>query len=121
MTRRTYRPATATETAQATHALLSAIIQHSEASTDDAHRLYRLPDSVDQRAWGAIVAGLLAAGIIRRVGDRHTTRRIAHGRRIGRYVVTDIGQAIAHRDRLASSAARQRDRQPVLPGLGDDR
>jgi hypothetical protein len=108
MTRRTFRPATATEQAQATHALLSAVIQHGEASSDDAHRLYRLPDSVDQRMWGAVVAGLLAAGIIRRVGDRHTTRRIAHGRRIGRYAVADIGRAIVHRDRLAASTARKR-------------
>lgn len=113
MIRRTYRPATGAEQAQATHALLSALIDLDEASTDDAHRLYRLPDTCDQRARGAVVSGLLTSRIIRRVGDRHTSRRIAHGRRIGRYVLADRWQAIAMRDRLAASAARQR----CLPGI----
>ncbi|NQV29118.1 MAG: hypothetical protein HQ518_32600 [Rhodopirellula sp.] len=117
MTRRPNRRATGAEQAQATHALLSALIDQGEASTDDAHRLYRLPDSCDQRTWGAIVSGLLTSRIIRRVGDRHTSRRIAHGRRIGRYVLADRGQAIAMRDRLAASAARQRARQLCLPGI----
>lgn len=114
----TVRQATPAEQAQAAHALLSAIIDHDEASTDDAHRRYRLPDTVDPRCWGAVVAGLLSTGIIRRVGDRHTSRRIAHGRRIGRYVLADRRQAAAMRDRLAASAARQRARQLCLPGIG---
>lgn len=117
MNRRTYRPATGAEQAQARHALLSVLIDLGEASTDDAHRLYQLPDSCDQRTWGAVVSGLLTTRIIRRVGDLHTSRRIAHGRRIGRYVLVNRLQAIAMRDRLAASAARQRDRQLCLPGI----
>ena len=113
----TRRRATAAEQAAATHAFLSALIDLDEAGTDDAHARYELPSTVDQRCWGAIVSGLLASGIIRRVGDRHTSRRIAHGRRIGRYRLIDREQAIAMRDRLAASAARQRDRQPALPGI----
>lgn len=114
----TARQATSIEQAQATHALLSALIDLGEASTDDAHRRYRLPDSCDQRAWGAVVSGLLTSGIIRRIGDRHTSRCIAHGRRIGRYVLTDRRRAIAMRDRLAASAPGQRARQLCLPGIG---
>jgi len=114
MTRPSYRPATGAEVARATHALLSALIDQGEASTDDAHRRYRLPDAVEQRCWGAVVSGLLTSRIIRRVGDRHTTRRIAHGRRIGRYVLADRGQAIVMRDRLAASAGRKRMRQLTL-------
>jgi hypothetical protein len=113
----TRRRAQPVEQAAATHALVSVLLDQREATTDDAHAVYELPSSVDQRAWGAIVSGLLAIGIIRRVGDQHTSRRIAHGRRIGRYVITDRAQAIAMRDRLAESAARQRDRQLTLPGM----
>lgn len=51
------RRATATERAQAAYALLSAILEQDEASTDDAHRRYELPGAVDQRAWGSVVAG----------------------------------------------------------------
>lgn len=110
MSRRTYRLTTGAEQARATHALFDL----AEASTTNAHRLYRLPDSCDQRVWGAVVFGRLTSRIIRRLGDRHTARRIALGRRIGRYVLADRWQTIAMRERLA---ARQRDRQLCLPGI----
>lgn len=117
MSRRTTRRATAEEQAQAAHALLSVLIDEGAAGTDDAHERYELPPSVEPRTWGAIVAGLLARGLIRRTGDRHTSRAIAHNRRIGIYVPVDRQQAIVLRDRLAAAAASERPRQLVLPGL----
>ena len=119
MSRRTIRKATTAEVAQTKHALLCVLVDEGVASTDDAHRRYELPAAVDQRCWGSIVAGLLAAGVIHRVGDRHTSRLVAHGRRIGRYVLTDRNQAIVLRDRLAAAAACERPRQMVLPGIDD--
>jgi len=117
MSRRTTRKATAAEQAQAKHAFLCVLIEQGEGSTDDAHRRYELPESVNQCCWGGIVAGLLAAPMIDRFGDLHTSRRKAHGRRIGRYRLTNREQAIALRDRLATVAARKRDRQQRLPGM----
>lgn len=111
------RKATAAEKAQATFAFLDALINRGEAGVDDAHRLYELPPCVDQRLWGAIIAGLQAANVIRRVGESPTTRRIAHGRRIGRYVASDPIRVVALRDRLPTVAARKQDRQLVLPGF----
>ncbi|MBI1314498.1 hypothetical protein GC176_24665 [bacterium] len=117
MSHPTTRKATAVEQAQAKHAFLCVLIEQGEGSTDDAHQRYELPESVNQSCWGGLIAGLLAAVTIDRVGDRHTSRSKAHGRRIGRFRLTDREQAIALRDRLAAVAARKRDRQQRLPGV----
>ncbi len=108
---RQHRRATAAEQAQAAYALLSAVIETGEASTDDAHRKYELPPSVEQRAWGAVTTRLLAEGVLRRIGDAHTRRSVAHGRRIGRYRATDTS-----RDYLTvlATAARRRPSQQTL-------
>ena len=84
------RSATPAEKSQMAHALVSAVIDLGVASTDDAHCRYELPSTVEPRAWGAIITRLLAHGVLRRVGDAHTRRRVAHGRRIGRYHAPDI-------------------------------
>lgn len=115
--RRTRRRASEAEQAQAAHALLSAIIDQSEAGTDAAHLRYELPQSCDQRMWGGVTMRLIAEGIIIRVGDTHTRRAVAHGRRIGQYVAADISRARQYRDRLADQAARQRPTQMRLPGM----
>ena len=109
------RRATAAEQAQAAHALLSAVIDAGEASTDDAHSRYELPPSVEQRAWGAVTTRLLAEGVLRRVGDSHTRRSVAHGRRIGRYRTPDADRARQYRDTLTATA-RQRPAQRTLFG-----
>src|SRR5712691_4338429 len=83
------RRATVAEQAQAAHALMCAVIESGEALTDDAHRRYELPPTVEQRAWGAVPTRLLADGVLNRVGDRHTRRSVAHGRRFGRYRTPD--------------------------------
>jgi hypothetical protein len=44
------------------HAILSALIDLGKASTDDAHRLYSLPDEIHLGVWGGRVGG-------RRVGS----------------------------------------------------
>lgn len=85
MTDQTNRPATVTEQAQMAHALVSAVIDLGIASTDDAHQRYELPTTAEPRTWGAITNPLLADGVLCRVGDTHTRRRVAHGRRIGLY------------------------------------
>lgn len=66
---------------------------------------------MEQRAWGAVTTRLLAEGVLRRVGDAHTRRSVAHGRRIGRYRATDTS-----RDYLTTLAksARQRPAQRTL-------
>lgn len=112
------RRATAVEQAQMAHALLSAVIDGGE-STDDAHARYELPSSVEQRAWGAITTRLLAEGVLRRVGDAHTRRSVAHGRRIGRYVTADVDRARQYRDSLATTAARTRPTQRTLFAGGE--
>ena len=108
MTRRPKRKATDAERRQLEHAILSAVLTKGEAGTDDAHNQYELPDDVEPRTWGAITGGLQAEGLIRRVGDSHTRRRIANGRRIGRYVIADAKRARQRCDRLAASTARKR-------------
>ena len=87
------------------------MIESGEASTDEAHRWYELPPSVEQRVWGTVTTRLLAEGVLRRVGDVHTRRSVAHGRRIGRYVAADSIRARQYRDTLATAAARK---QPTL-------
>lgn len=111
------RRASASEQAQAAHALLSAVIDAGEASTDDAHSRYELPPSVEQRAWGAVTTRLLAEGVLRRVGDSHTRRSVAHGRRIGRYRATDTSRD--YLTTLAVSATRTRPAQRTLFGGGE--
>ena len=110
---RHHRRATVVEQAQAAHALLSAVIDAGEASTDDAHARYELPPSVEQRAWGAVTTRLLAEGVLRRIGDSHTRRSVAHGRRIGRYQTPDADRARQYRDAL-TTAAHQRPAQGTL-------
>ena len=102
------------------HALLSAVIDMGEASTDDAHARFELPPNVEQRAWGAVTTRLLAEGVLRRVGDSHTRRSVAHGRRIGRYQTPDADRARQYRDRLAASAARKWPTQRTLFSGGED-
>lgn len=107
------RRATTAEQSQAAYALLSAAIDFGEATIDDAHRRYELPPSVEQRAWGAITSRLLAEGVLRRVGDHHTRRKVAHWRRVGRFQTPDPERARQYRDTLAK-AARRRDPQGLL-------
>lgn len=111
------RRATDAEQAQAAHALLSAVLGHGAAGTDEAHARYELPEAVDQRAWGTVTMRLTADGILQRIGDRHTRRSVAHGRRIGVYVAPDPERAREHCERLAAGAARPRERQlPLFDG-----
>jgi len=114
MTETHTRRATAAELAQAGHSLVSAILELGEAATDDAHRRYELPPAVDQRAWGAVTRRLLILGIIRRVGERHTRRAVAHGRRIGKYVAADPVRARQYLDRAARAAAPRKPAQRQL-------
>ncbi len=104
--RATKRPrrATAADQAQAAHALVSAVIESGEASTNEVHRRYELPPNVEPRV-GAVTTRLLAEGVLRRVGDIHTRRSVAHGRRIGRYVAVDGNCARQYRDTLATAVA----------------
>ena len=116
MTRQPTRQATDAEQRQIERAILAALLTKGEAATtDDAHELFELPDDVEPRTWGAITGGLQAKGLIRRVGDRHTTRRIAHGRRIGLFRVTDAARARQRCELLAASAGRKRPAQLSLP------
>ena len=108
------RRATIAEQTQAAFALLSAIIERGEASTDDAHRRYELPPSVEQRTWGSVTNRLLAEGVLCRVGDQRTRRSIAHGRRIGRYRASDLERARQYRDSLAVEAMAMRPIQKTL-------
>ena len=101
-----YDKATAAEQAKMAQALLSAVIEAGEASTDDAHHRYELPATVEQRAWGAVTIRLLAEGVLRRVGDHHTRRSVAKGRRIGRYVTPNVERARQYRDTLTSATKR---------------
>ena len=96
------------------HAILSAVIDLGEASTDDAHRLYSLPDDVHPGVWGGRVGGLVARRIIRSVNRTHTRRPCAHGREIHVYEAVNRDAAIRERDRLAASAARRRPTQLLL-------
>lgn len=93
---------------------MSAVIESGEASTDETHRRYELPPSVEQRVCGAVTARLLAEGVLRRVGDVHTRRSVAHGRHIGRYVSADGNRTRQYRDTLAAAAARKQPTQRTL-------
>lgn len=113
------RRATAAEQAQAAYALLSAVIETGEASTDDAHRKYELPPSVEQRAWGAVTTRLLVEGLLLRVGDHHTRRSVAHGRRIGRYRTPDAKRCRTYLDTLTNTAAKRAAQQTLFGSEGE--
>jgi hypothetical protein len=117
MTRQRKRKATDAERQQLEHAILSAILTKGEAGTDVAHDLFERPDDVEPRTWGAIAGGLQAEGLIRRVGDSHTRRSVAHGRRIGQYAIEDAETVQQRCKRLEASAARKRAIQRKLPGM----
>lgn len=114
MTKRSKRRATDVEVAQAKHAFLTAIRDRGAASTDDAHELFELPSDVEPKSWGAVTGGLQAERLIHRVGELHTKRRLAHGRRIGLYRITDLEVVSREIDRLAKSASRKRSTQMTL-------
>ena len=116
MSRSHCRSATPAEKSRMAHALLSAVIDLGVASTDDAHHRYELPVTVEPRMWGAITHPLLADGVIRRFGDSHTRRRVAHGRRIGLYFAPDIDRARQYASQLKATVSR-RARQMTLPGM----
>lgn len=96
------RSASSAEKAQAAYALIMAVLEKGVASTDDAHGRYELPVAVDQRAWGAITMRLIAEGVLHRVGDTHTRRFVAHGRRIGLYYAPDQVRAQKYATRLCA-------------------
>ncbi len=59
---------------------------------------------------------LLAEGVLRRVGDAHTRRSVAHGRRIGRYRATDTSREYIA---MLATVARQRSAQRTLFSGGE--
>ena len=113
------RQASPTEMAQAEFALLSAVLELRQASTDDAYKIFELPESVEQRAWGGITNRARADGVLLRVSDRRTKHKIAHGRRIGLWEVPDT-QRVRHRLQLLNDANR-RPRQQSLFDDGEGR
>ena len=114
MKRSKKRSATAEELAQAKHALLTALLELGAASTDDAHDRFELPEGVQPKVWGSITGGLKAMGLIHRVGEVHTTRPIAHDRRIELYQISDTEAAKRELDRLSRQAANRRKRDRTL-------
>lgn len=115
MISRKYRKATEAQRAAMAHALLTAVLKHGTAGTDHAHALFELPLDVEPRTWGAVCGGLVASGLLVRVGDRHTGRAIAHGRRIGLYAAVDDTRLRHHVEKLATIAARRKPAQMTLP------
>ena len=109
------RRASSIEVAQAEFALLSAVLELNQASTDDAHQRFELPNTVEQRAWGGITNRARADGVLRRVSDRHTKRKKAHGRRIGLWEAPDTQRV---RDRL--QLLKKSKRRPCQQTLFDD-
>ena len=105
--------------AQAEFALLSAVLELRQASTDDAYKIFELPESVEQRAWGGITNRARADGVLLRVSDRRTKHKIAHGRRIGLWEAPDT-QRVRHRLQLLNDANR-RPRQQSLFDDGEGR
>ena len=69
---------------------------------------------MEQRAWGAVTTRLLAEGLLRRVGDYHTRRSVAHGRRIGRYRTPDAERARQYSDALTKVAKRPKQQKLFL-------
>ncbi|MDA0284784.1 MAG: hypothetical protein O3B86_15670 [Planctomycetota bacterium] len=115
MITRKYRKATDAERAAMEHAILTAVLRNGRAGTDDAHTLFELPDDAEPRCWGAVLNGLVASGLLVRVGDMHTGRDIAHGRRIGLYEAVDAERLNRHVERLAAAVAQRRPAQMTLP------
>jgi hypothetical protein len=101
------RRPTNSERAQLEYAILSVVLEQGAATTDDAHALYELPKGVDQRYWGAASAGLVARGLLRRVGEAHSRRVVAHGRRIGLFIAPNVARARRRLTTLAAIAARR--------------
>ena len=115
MIARKFRKATEAEQAAMAHAQLTAVLKHGTAGTDHAHALFELPHEVEPRSWGAVCGGLVASGLLIRVGEMHTGRGIAHGRRIGLYAAVDMRRLEHHVKRLAATAAQRRPAQLTLP------
>lgn len=115
MITRRFRKATDRERAAMEHAIATAVLKHGRAGTDHAHALFELPDDVEPRTWGAVCGGLVASGLLVRVGEKHTERAIAHRRRIGLYEAVDVERLRHQVERLAKAAAQKRPAQMTLP------
>ncbi len=117
MSRDHYRSATTAEQSQMAHALIAAVIDLGAASTDDAHQRYELPEDVEPRAWGPATNRPLYDGVLERLTDVRTRRRVAHHRRIGLYYAPDIDRARQYAASLLPVTSSPRERQMTLPWM----
>lgn len=102
------RKATDAERQQMEAAFLAALLERGVATTDDAHSLFELDADVQPKVWGSIVGALLAMGFIQRIGETPTRRAIAHGRRIGVFIATDVEEVRRYLAGLLASLTRRR-------------
>ena len=108
------RKATDAERMQMEAAFLVALVERGVATTDDAHSLFELPENVQPKVWGSIVGALQAMGFITRIGETQTRRPIAHGRRIGVFIATDVDDVKQYLGGLLRSLTRRRQTQLTL-------
>lgn len=71
------------------------LLRHGTVSADDVRQLVPIPDGISPKVTGVIFADLVADGVLRRVGDRKSTRRVAHARRISVWACADPVAATA--------------------------
>lgn len=76
-------------------ALLATLLDHGEATIDDARRVVQLPPGVNPVCFGGVPGELARAGIIRRTGFATTRRAVAHARPVMVWALIDRDAALA--------------------------
>lgn len=80
---------------EARRRLLLHLLEHGEATADDARREMVIPPWIDPKALGAVPGKLARKGIIRRVGYRRTERAEGHARPVTVWALHSLAGARA--------------------------
>lgn len=104
-------------------ALLATLLDHGEATIDDARRSVQLPPDVNPKCFGGVPGELARAGIIRRAGFATTRRPVAHARPIMIWALLDRDAALAwlsdHPDMPDAPTGNSTPDHPPAPCLFD--
>jgi hypothetical protein len=76
-------------------ALLAALLDRAEATTDDVRRAVTLPDGIDPVCFGTVPGELARAGIVERARFAKTARPEAHARPVSVWRLRDRAVALA--------------------------
>lgn len=98
---------------QIKRAILEVALDRGEVTADDVRPLVAIPEGTDPRVVGTAFKDLRDAGILRREGERNSTRPEAHARELKRWVLADEPAALAMLAQLKRTPPTAPDRPSV--------